>query len=53
MASADLHEFWQEPIPIYEHLVAYNLSLLLDRHDRRPDHPFIDTKLSPISGMDF
>jgi len=45
----DLTEF----IPIYEHLLADNLSLLLDRHDRRPDYPFIDTKLSLISGKDF
>ena len=46
-------ESLREYIPAYEELLADNLSLLLDRHARNPDYPFIDTKLNLISGKDF
>lgn len=46
-------ESLREYIPAYEELLADNLSLLLDRHARNPDYPFIDTKLNLISGEDF
>lgn len=40
-------------IPDYEVMLVTILDAMLDRFDRRPDYPFIDTKLNLITGEDF
>ena len=37
----------------YEQILLTNLDVILDRYDRAPDYPFIDTKFSTITGEDF
>ena len=40
-------------LPVYERIILTNLDFILDRYDRAPDYPFIDTKFSTITGEDF
>lgn len=40
-------------VPDYETILLSVLDLMLDRYERTPDYPFIDTKLSTITGEDF
>ena len=43
----------RELLPEYEILLATVMGAIVDRYERSPDYPFIDTKLDLTSGRDF
>ena len=43
----------KQTIPDYEKVLVSILDVVLERYDRAPDYPFIDTKLSTLTGQDF
>ena len=43
----------QRIVPDYQAMLVSTMTALAERYERRPDYPFIDTKLDLISGDDF
>src|SRR3569623_2201274 len=53
IAAPDIFSNLDALLHDYEVMLATIMRTLLDRHERDPQYPFIDTKLSIITGKDF
>ncbi|HUU42581.1 MAG TPA: AGE family epimerase/isomerase [Planctomycetota bacterium] len=53
IVAAPTLDAFRKALPDYEVMLVTILDAMLDRYERDPDYPFIDTKLSILTGDDF